>query len=143
MRKRDSGQGVVETLFIVLILAVLFFGAFELSRAVILKHSLDVATEKAARLLSIAPSDYATADALIRDEVDGNILGGGYGAAVHVYLIEAGSGAVITDVDLANAPFGYRFWVAADVDWAEHVTFLPVETRTIFAMHQGIVERYP
>jgi Flp pilus assembly protein TadG len=139
----EAGQGTVELLFVVLILALLFFGAVELGQGVGLKHQLDVGTEKAARQLSINPSDYAAAERTIRAEVDGNFLGGGYGSRVAVSLCDAQTLAFITPADLAAAPFGYRFLVVARLDWQPFVPFMSLDGRTLTSVHQGIVERFP
>jgi len=143
MKCDERGQGSVEILFIVLILAVLFFGAIELAQAVFLKHALDVSTEKAARILSIDPADYATAENVVRTEVDGNLLGGEYGSRVRLYLLDAGSMAPITPGDLASEAFGYRFWVGAELEWSGSTSSLPAGTLVLSSIHHGIVERYP
>lgn len=142
-KRCEAGQGTVEALFIVLILAVLFFGAVELAQAVLLKHSLDVATEKAARLLSVNPADYGTAENIIRTEIDGNLLGGGFGDDVVIYLLDGNTMTPITPAQLDAQSFGYRFWVGAELDWSRHVTFLPAQTVKLSCVHHGIVERYP
>jgi Flp pilus assembly protein TadG len=141
--RRKIGQGAIEILLVVLILALVFFGAVELGRGVGLKHQLDVGTEKAARQLSINPSDYATPEGTIRAEVDGNFLGSGYGSQVVVSLCDAQTLAFIAPADLAAAPFGYRFLVIARLDWQPLVPFVSLDSRTLTAVHQGIVERFP
>ena len=139
----ERGQASVEMLFFVLILALLFFGAVELGRGVLLKHALDVGTEKAARVLSINPTDYGTAEAVICMEVDANLLGGGYGSQVMIRLYDAGTLTTISSPDLAAAPFGYRFLVGAELPWQAFVPFMSLGGRTLTAAHQGIVERFP
>lgn len=140
---RESGQGTIELLFVILIVTLLFFGAVELGRGVLLKHALDVGTEKAARMLSIDPAGYATAEYVVRVEVDANLLGGGYGDQVTVRLYDAGTLTTITPGDLAAAPFGYRFLVGAELPWQADVPFMSLGSRTLTAAHQGIVDRIP
>ena len=139
----ERGQGSVEILFLILILALLFFGGIELSQGVLLKHALDVGTEKAARLLSVNPADYGVAEDLIRDEVDGNLLGRGYGDRVTVGLYDADTMASIAPSDLAAAGFSYRFVVRTEVPWEVSVPFLPLGTKMMTVEHQGLVERFP
>jgi hypothetical protein len=85
-RAAERGQASVELVLILFIVLSLVFGAFSLGQGVAVKHALDVATEKAARLLSIAPDNFAAADLLIRREVDASVLGGGYGSQVGISL---------------------------------------------------------
>jgi Flp pilus assembly protein TadG len=143
LARSEEGQGTVELLLVVLILTLLFFGAVELGRGVLLKHALDVGTEKAARMLSIVPADFATAEGIIRTEVNANLLGGGYGDQVTVRLYDAGTLTTIAPADLAAAPFGYRFLVGAELPWQALVPFVSLGGRTLTAAHQGIVERIP
>ena len=121
--RRKTGQGAIETLFVVLILALLFFGAVEMGRGVLLKHALDVGSEKAARMLSINPADFSTAEWAIRTEVDANLLGSGYGSQVVVRLYDAGTLVTITPAELAAAPFGYRFLVGVELAYQADVPF--------------------
>jgi hypothetical protein len=137
------GQGTVELLLVITIVALLIFGAFELAQGVGLKHQLDVGTEKAARMLSIVPADFGTAEQIVRAEVDGNFMGGGYGSQVSVQICDAGTLAPISPAQLATAPFGYRFLVVTQLAWQAHVPFMSLDARTLSSVHQGIVERYP
>ena len=137
----ERGQATVELLLILFVFVVLLFGAFELGKGIALKHALDVATEKAARLLSIDPTDFGSADALIRAEVNGSLLGGGYGSLVTIGLYDADTQGPITPDDVATAPFSYRFLVQASVPFAADVPFLDLTGRTITAAHYGIVDR--
>jgi Flp pilus assembly protein TadG len=138
---RQRGQATVELLLVLFVLLVLLFGAFGLGQGVALKHALDVATEKAARLLSIAPADFASADALVRAEVNASVLGGGYGSAVSLSLFDANSGNPLSEWDLASASFGYRFGVQASVPFLADVPLLNLTPRAITVAHYGLVER--
>ena len=139
--QRERGQATVELLLILFVFVVLIFGAFGLGQGIALRHALDVATEKAARLLSINPGDFGTADALVRREVDASVLGGGYGSAVSLGLFDADTNAPISDLDLAKAAFGYRFGVQASVPFLADVPFVNLTPRTITAAHYGLVDR--
>jgi hypothetical protein len=141
--RHRSGQGTVELLLIITVVALLAFGAFELAQGVGLKHQLDVGTEKASRMLSIVPADFGTAERVVRAEVDGNFLGGGYGNRVTIQICDAETLAPITPAQLATAPFGYRFLVVTQLAWQAHVPFMSLDGRTLSSVHQGIVERYP
>ncbi len=140
-RHAQRGQATVELLLVLFVLLALLFGAFELGQGVALRHALDVATEKAARLLSIAPDDFSAADALVRAEVNASVLGGGYGSIVNLNLFEAESGAPLNPADLAAAPFGYRFSVQASVPFLADVPLLQPGPRAIAVAHYGLVER--
>ncbi len=137
----ERGQGSVETLFILMVLVVTLFGAFELGQGVMLKHALDVSTEKGARLLSINPADFTTAEATIRREVDANLLGGGYGSQVSVRLYDAATLTEISPAALTNAALGYRFLLTAELTWQAHVPFTPLSPRALQAGHHGVVDR--
>lgn len=138
-----SGQGTVEWVILILVFALILFGAFEMAQGVLLKHQLDVGTEKAARQLAINPNDYATAERTIRAEVDANLLGGGYGSHVVIGLYDADTLVGISPARLATAPFGYRFLVAAQLEWQASIPFLSLDARTLTCVHQGTVERIP
>lgn len=141
MHPCERGQATVELLLILFVFVVLVFGAFGLGQGIALKHALDAATEKAARLLSIDPADFGAADALIRAEVNASVLGGGYGPLVNVGLYDAGTLTPISSDELAKAPFSYRFVVQAGVPFAADVPFLNLAERTITVSHYGIVDR--
>lgn len=138
-----AGQGTVEWVILVLVFAVLTFGAFEIAQGVGLKHQLDVGTEKAARQLAINPNDFSTAERTIRAEVDGNFLGGGYGNQVTIGLYDADTLASLSPAQLATAPFGYRFLVGVQLDWQAFIPFMNLGNRTLTSVHQGTVERIP
>lgn len=139
----ERGQGTVEVLLVLLILLPVLFGAFSLAQGITIKHALDVATEKAARVLSINPADYEYAVSLIRTEVNQGLLGTGHGEQVVVRLYDAVTGVEISPADLDAAGFGYRFAVEAEVSWQPAIPFLSSPARVLRAMHFGIVERFP
>ena len=135
------GQGTLEALFVLMVLILLVFGGLEVAQGVILKHALDVGTEKAARVLAINPSDYATAESIIRDEVTGNLLGHGYGSQVTVRLYDASTVTEITAADLAAQGFGYRFMVGTELVWTPDIPLMNAGDATIVSMHHGVVDR--
>jgi len=141
--REEGGQGTVEILLVLLVLLPILFGAFSLAQGIILKHNLDVSVEKAARVLSVNPSDYNYAEYLIRSEVDGGLLGAGYGQRVVIRLYDAVTHAEISSADLAGAGFGYRFVVRAEVPWRADIPFLSSGPQTISVLHFGMVERFP
>ena len=140
--REESGQGAVEILLVLLVLLPILFGAFSLAQGVILKHNLDVSAEKAARVLSVNPSDYSYAEYLIRSEVESGLLGAGYGQRVVIRLYDAVTRAEISPADLAGAGFGYRFVVQAEVPWRADIPFLSSGPQTISVLHFGMVERF-
>lgn len=137
----NHGQATVEILFIVMILALLLFGAFEISQGILLKHALDVGTEKAARVLSIDPGYYSRAEEIIRSEVDNNMLGGSYGDQVTIKLYDAVTMSQITPADLSNAAFGYQFLVNTELAWQADVPFMSLSNRTLESTHYGTIDR--
>lgn len=139
----ERGQGTVEVLLVLLVLLPLLIGAFSLGQGIVLKHALDVATEKAARVLSINPSDYDYAETIVRSEVESSLLGAGYGQRVTIHLYDALTQTEISPADLDAAGFGYRFAVRADLTWRADIPFLTSEPQVISALHFGIVERFP
>src|SRR5574340_176670 len=70
------GAVSIEMVFFLLIFVVAFFGAVEMAREISVKHALDVGTYRAARYLSIVPTDQTTARKMIQTELDSNVLGG-------------------------------------------------------------------
>jgi Flp pilus assembly protein TadG len=138
---KERGQATVELLLVLLVMVLLIFGAFGLGQGLTLKHALDVSAEKAARLLSIDPADFNSAETLIRSEVDANLLGGNFGQQVTIGLYDANTQTPLTPDDLAIAAFSYRFIVQVNVPFAADVPFLNLTNRTITAAHYGIVDR--
>ena len=138
----ESGQGSIEMLFVIMIIAVLFFGGFELARGIAVKHALDVGVSNAARGLSLDPSQWAWADTLVRNEVNANVLGGGLGASVVLQVFD-GAGNEIAPATLAGYTFSTLFRLHGEVPFQALVPFVPTGARTIAADHWVLVERYP
>ena len=129
--KIRNGSVSLETTFFIIISALLFFGAVELGRGISVKHSMDVGCYRAARYLSFNPSDTVTAEQMIRDEVDNNILGGSYGDDLVVII------------DMPSTSFQTEFTVSASVDYQASVPFLSLSLATLQAIHYNVVEAYP
>lgn len=140
-RSPEGGQASVELVLVLTILLIVLFGAFSLAQGVAVKHALDIATEKAARLLSIAPQDYYTAETLVRQEVEASWLGSGHGALVTLALFEATTGAPVTSDELSKAPFGFQFRLEAAVPFQADIPLLTLSGRTLTVAHWGLVER--
>ena len=127
----QKGSVSIETTFFILIAVLLFFGAVELGRAISIKHSMDVGCYRAVRYLSFNPTDTVTAVQMIRDEVDNNLLGGGYGDDVQVVM------------DMPATSFQTEFTVSASLDYQPLVPFMSLTQVTLRAQHSNVVEAYP
>ena len=127
----QKGSVSIETTFFIIICALLFFGAVELGRAISLKHSMDVGCYRAARYLSLHPYDPDTAEQMVRDEVDANILGGNYGDDVTV------------TIEMTGHTFGNAITVTASLDYRALVPFLSLSQVTLQTRHVNAVEKYP
>lgn len=140
-KQTERGQASVELVLVLTILMILLFGAISLAQGVGIKHALDIATEKATRLLSIDPKSYDAAEALLRGEVEASWLGHGYGALVNLALFDALTGAPLTAGDLGATALGYQFRVEASVPFQADIPLLDLTGRTLTVAHWGIVER--
>jgi len=96
-----------------------------------IKHSMDIGVSRAARYLSLFPLDTATAEQMIRDEVDGNLLGGGYGPAVQIQM------------DVPATTYGTMLRIQADLAYQPVVPLLPLGNRALHVEHTQMVESYP
>jgi len=125
-----KGNVTIESTFFILFFVITFFGAFEIGRALAIKHSMDVGCYRAARFLSFSPGETAAAEQMARDEVDNNLLGGGYGSQITVNMNVGGS-------------FQDPILVSASIDWQGSVPFLSLVQVTLQAQHSEVVEEYP
>lgn len=90
-----------------------------------------VGVYRAARYLSLAPEDWATAESLVREEVAAAILGGD-------------PQAVQVAVDMPGTSFATPFTVRAEYPFQAAVPLVPgLSGRTLVAEHSMTVERYP
>lgn len=125
----NLGSVSIEMVFFLLIFVVAFFGAIEMAREVSVKHALDVGTYRAARYLSIVPSDQTTARNMIQTELDANVLGG--------------AGSVVMNVDMPSQAFQTVFSVTADVPYHPVIPLMIFAPKTLRVIHSQSIEAYP
>jgi Flp pilus assembly protein TadG len=125
----ERGSTSIEMVFFLLIFVVTFFGAIEMAREVSVKHALDVGTYRAARYLSIVPSDQTTARNMIQTELDRNVLGG--------------AGSVQMIVDMPSQSFQTVFSVTAQVAYQPVIPLMVFAPKTLRVVHSQSVEAYP
>ena len=128
-RFADRGAVSIEMVFFLLIFVVAFFGAIEMAREVSVKHALDVGTYRAARYLSIVPSDQTTARNMIQTELNSNVLGG--------------AGSVVMNVDMPSQSFQTVFSVTADVPYQPVIPLMIFAPKTLRVIHSQSIEAYP
>ena len=138
----EQGQGAATLFLAVMALALLFFGAVELARGVMIRQVMDTGVVTAVRGLSIDPSRWGWAVDTIRAEVDANILGGGLGSQVAVTPYDE-NGVPLTPAGLDALQFGAGFSVRAEVPFQAAVPFMNLPGRIIAVQHGRLVERYP
>ncbi len=144
-QSNERGQATVEMLLVVLLLTLLSLGTLEIARGYAVKQAMDVGVAKAARGLSIDSSQWSWADTTIRNEVAGNVLGGGYGASLLVEIRDR-SGNPLSPGQLndpAVMPYGSVFWLRASVPFLAHAPFLGLPARQIEVWHSGVIQRWP
>lgn len=125
----EHGIAAVEMVFFLVIFVLVFFGSVELAREISVKHALDVGTYRAARYLSLVPSDAATARTMIQTELDNNVLGG--------------AGTAQMDVDMACATFQCLFSVTAQVPYQPIIPLMVFAPKTLTVSHAQSIEAYP
>ena len=125
----ERGTAAIEMLFFLMIFVVLFFGAVEMAREVSVKHALDVGTARAARYLSLVPSDPATAQQMVQSELNANVLGG--------------AGTVTLSVTMPSASFQQAFSVTASVPYQPSVPLMVFAPKTLSVTHSQSIEKYP
>ena len=125
----ERGSVSIEMVFFLLIFVVTFFGAVEMAREISVKHALDVGTYRAARYLSIVPSDQTTARNMIQKELDNNVLGG--------------AGSVQMVVDMPSQSFQTIFSVKAQVPYNPVVPLVIFAPKSLSVTHSQSIEAYP
>jgi Flp pilus assembly protein TadG len=128
-KRSERGTVSVEMVFFLLIFVVVFFGAIEMAREVSVKHALDVGTYRAARYLSIVPSDQLAARNMIQNELNANLLGG--------------AGSVVMTVDMPSQSFQTVFSVTADVPYQPVIPLMIFAPKTLRVIHSQSIEAYP
>jgi Flp pilus assembly protein TadG len=127
----QTGAVAIETLFFLLIFLVSFFGAVELGQGIAVKQSLDLGVYRAARYLSLAPEDWDTATAIVREEVGRSVLGGN-------------PQAVTVTIEMPDTSFSTPFSVRAEYPFQATVPLVPgLSGRTLVSEHGMRIERYP
>ena len=127
--RSEIGSTSIEMVFFLLIFVVVFFGAIEMAREVSVKHALDVGTYRAARYLSIVPSDQTTARNMIQTELDRNVLGG--------------AGSVQMIADMPSQSFQSVFSVSAQVAYQPVIPLMVFAPKTLRVVHSQSIEAYP
>ncbi len=127
--RSERGAVSIEMVFFLLIFVVAFFGAIEMAREVSVKHALDVGTYRAARYLSIAPNDQATARNMIQNELNANVLGG--------------AGSVVMNVNMPSQTFQTVFSVTAQVAYQPVIPLMVFAPKTLQVVHSQSIEAYP
>jgi len=135
-----TGQAAVESLLVLMILALVIFGGIELSRGVAIRQALDSSTAAAVRALSLDPEQWRYVRDLVREQTDQNVMG----ADVETRLqILDGDGTPRNSAWLAASSFGTPFMLEASAPFQADIPFLSEPVVTIRVRHWGIVERYP
>jgi len=132
----DRGTATVETLFSAVLLVMLLFTAFELGRAVSIKHSLDVGVYRAARYLSLG-TDLDEAREMIWHEVDISGLGHGYTES------QVKSHVTFPLGNPASMNFGEEFTVRCELPYQTVIPFMRLTSRQLVVEHRQLVERFP
>jgi Flp pilus assembly protein TadG len=125
----DFGSVSIEMVFFLLIFVVAFFGTVEMARMISVKHALDVGTYRAARYLSIVPSDQVTARNMIQAELDRNVLGG--------------AGSVQMTVEMPSQAFQTVFSVTAQAPYQPVIPLMVFAPKALRVVHSQSIEAYP
>ena len=139
-RQDQTGQAVVEALLVLMLLVLVIFSGFELSRGIALRQALDSGAGIAVRALSLDPSQWAIASQILQQAVDQHVVGGQSGINLQVY--DTG-GNPRNEAWLSGSPFGTTFILEASAPFQADIPFLLNPGITIRVRHWGIVERYP
>ena len=140
LRINQKGQAAVESLLILMILALVIFGGIELNRGVAIRQALDSSAGAAVRALSLDPSQWGFAANLIQTGTNKNIMGANVTTSIQVY---DASGILRSSAWLSGSPFGTTFILESSAPFQADIPFLSSNILTIKVQHWGIVERYP
>ena len=127
-----KGTISIEYIFATALFILLTFGALEFARAAAIKHALGVGSWQAARYLSLAPWDEATADAIARRSIDDSIMGGNPGTA-----------AVTFSFSDPGRVFGTTVAVRIEMPYQALVPFVNLAPRTLTGESAVLVEAWP
>lgn len=134
----ERGQGTLELLLVLGLLAALLFGALSLGRGYSTRHALDNATAIAARQIALNPGMWGEALKGVGLEVEASLWGG---SADEVSCAVYGAGGAL--VDPTFLPFGSRFSVTCSADFQAAIAFVSTSPRTLTVTHYEVMERYP
>jgi Flp pilus assembly protein TadG len=128
LKQNQRGQAVIESLLVLMILVLVTFGGFELSRGVAIRQALDSSTGAAVRALSLDPSQWNYAKDIIQDGTNQNIMGGDVTTNLQVFDT---AGTLRSSAWLSGCPFGTTFILEASAPFQADIPFLsePAMTR--------------
>ncbi len=130
--RSESGNASVELVLLLPVLLLLLLGGLEMARAASLRMALGDGAWRAARYLSITdPWGDAQAEAIVRDAVARNALGGDPSAVVVVVADDGGRS------------FGHVVTVRAEAEFCPLVPFLTPGCVFLRAEHSLMVEAWP
>jgi Flp pilus assembly protein TadG len=134
----ERGQAGIEMLIVLLVLAPLLLGGFSLAQGYSARHALENSTAVAARQIALNPNYWASVLAGVQTTVDNSLLGG-TGSSVTCTVRDAWGAAV----DPTTLSFGSRFSVTCGVPFQSDIPFVSTAPRTLTAVHNEVMERYP
>ncbi|GEM_PF-3051554 len=139
-RNLQRGQASLEVLIVLILLIPLIFGAYEISRGVAVKSSLDSGVGIAVRALSVDPTNWGFAANAVSNTVAQNVFGVSGLGPVN-FEAYTSTGVRLYQADFAALVFGDGFYIEAWVQFSPEVPLLPLAPITLRARHYGIVER--
>ena len=125
---------------VLMLLSLVIFGGFELSRGVAIRQALDSGTAASARVLSLNPADSSFAEEIVQSSVEQNIMGSKPATTIQIY---DAAGNLRSTAWLSGSTFGTSFILEGIAPYQADIPFLPETLLTIRVRHWGIVERYP
>jgi type II secretory pathway pseudopilin PulG len=134
----EAGQAGLEMLVVLLILALLLFGALSLAQGVSARHALENGTAVAARQIALDPASWSRALDGVQDAVDHSLFGAG--GAVSCDVVDDAGGSVPNPTLLQ---FDDPFAVVCSLPFEPAIPFVATAPRTLTSRHYEIVERYP
>jgi hypothetical protein len=136
----EEGQAAVEFLLVLLLLILVIFGGFEISRGVAIRQALDSGCAASVRVLSLNPSDSTFAEEIVQSSVEQNIMGSKPTSTIQIY---DAAGNLRNAAWLSGSTFGTSFILEGSAPYQADIPFLPKTLLTIRVRHWGTVERYP
>ena len=142
--RKESGQGTLEFLLVLIVLIMLFFGSVELARGVAIYSALNSSVGVATRSISLDPSQWSWATQVVDESIENNIMGQGSASDPTLTAYDS-AGTSLTGTQLGALGFGDTFRLEGVVTYTP---WLPMITGNgqeiaIRVSHWGIVERYP